>query len=106
MTAIILTFLFVSLFLIFSGFVSMLGKWIRYFYFGIGAGTTSIALDKFEPLWLVIVCLVITIIIAFAMFNLSEKNKDDSFVIPDRISTNMSAYFTGVIGGVIWSLLT
>lgn len=106
MTITIVTFIVVALLLIFSGFISMLGGWVRYIYFVLGSCTSTISLEKYEPLWLVILCLILTHALAFALFNLSEKNKYGSFVIPDRVSTNMSAYFTGNIVGVIWVLIT
>jgi hypothetical protein len=106
MTITIVTFLVVALLLIFSGFISMLGRWVRYIYFVLGSCTASISLDNYEPLWLVILCLILTHALAFNFFIIAEKNKAGSFVIPDRVSTNMSAYFTGTIGGVIWVLIT
>ena len=102
---VIITYTVVSILLILSGWISIIGSRVRYFYFALGAGINSVAIEKFNPTWLVVLCIVIASLIGFAVFNAANKRIKESFVIPGRISTNMSAYFIGGIVGIILACL-
>lgn len=83
----------------------MLGRLVRYFYFALGVGVNSVSIEKFEPIWLVFLCITTAIAFAFWMFNSAYKLKAESFAIPDRVMTNMSAYFLGGVIGLIWGCI-
>jgi hypothetical protein len=102
---VVLTYFTILILLLFCGWISTLGSSVRYFYFALGVGVNSVSIEKFEPTWLVFSCIAIAITFAFWMFNRANNLKDGSFVIPERVMTNMSAYFTGGVIGLIWGCI-
>lgn len=99
---IIVSYSIVSLLLISCGWISILGRWVRFFYFGIGVGLNTIAIEKFEPKWLIFLCITVSLLVAFFFFRSANNNKEGSLVIPERVTRNMFEYITGSFVGIIW----
>ena len=101
---IILFYLIIYLLIFFNGFISILGRGVSYFYLGVGLFFNHEVLHNGEPTWLAILGFLLSIVMAFWMFNGAEKRKEGSYMIPERVTINMSAYSIGSFIGAIWAI--
>lgn len=100
-----LMYAILTVLIVLNGWISILGSGVSYFYLIVGFLFNKEMLGKGDPAWFAILCFLVTLLLAFWQFNGAEKRIEGSYMIPQRVTVNMSAYFVGSTIGALWALI-